>query len=225
MVARSVAGGCSPAQGEAIAREGQGETADHDDQSRGGIAGAFPPGCSGAIAAGRFYLERELKDQEPAIEILGRITPLLAAEGDLLLEVERRNGRWHEVAKGSALKLIKVVASDTRGKFHGLGSLDKVLRKTGKGLTRQPVKKVGMKFIYTDSGQPCTAQEALFHYFGVAMDVIAEPSAWYAYHRVPSIVEAKKEKTRVLVRFTASSLSGSFGGTCLYAFKDGQWGA
>lgn len=173
----------------------------------------------------RFYIERELKGEEPAIEILGRITPLLAAHGDLLLEVERRNGKWYEVAEGSAQKLIKVVASDTKGKFHGLGSLDKVLRKKGKGLTRLPVKKVGTKFIYTATGEACTAQDALFHYFGVPLEVIAEPSAWYAYHRVPSIREANKEKTRILVRFTASSLSGSFGGTCMYAFKDGQWGA
>lgn len=177
------------------------------------------------LLRGRFYLERELKDQKPAVELPGRITPLLAAQGDLLLEVERRNGKWYEVAKGSVQKLIKVVASDTRGKFHGLGSLDKVLRKTGKGLTRLPVKKDRTKFTFAESGEPCTAQDALFHYFGVPMEVIAEPSAWYAYHRVPTIVEANKEKTRILVRFTASSLSGSFGGTCLYALKDGQWGA
>lgn len=100
------------------------------------------------LRRGRFYIEREWKDEEPGIEILGRITPLLAAQGDLLLEAQRRNGSWHEVAKGTAQKLIKVVASDTRGKFHGLGSLDKTLREKGKGLTRLPVKKEGTKFIY-----------------------------------------------------------------------------
>src|SRR5580704_9560775 len=79
---------------------------------------------------GRFYLERRLKEEgEPAVEILGRITPLLGAKGALLLEVEHHNGSWHEVDPGSAQKLIKVVASDTKGKFHGLGSVDKVLRK------------------------------------------------------------------------------------------------
>src|ERR1700682_6553948 len=91
---------------------------------------------------GRFYLERKLKEEgKPAIEILGRITPLAAAKGALLLEVERRSGSWYEVAEGSAQKLIKVVASDTKGKFHGLGSVDKVLRKAKKGLNRLPVKK------------------------------------------------------------------------------------
>ena len=64
-----------------------------------------------------------------------------------------------------------------------------------------------------------------FHYFGLPLEVIAEPSVWYSYHRVPQIVEASKDRTRVLVRFTAASLTGSFGGTCLYAQRDGQWGA
>lgn len=177
------------------------------------------------LRRGRFYLERELRGDDSGNEILGRITPLLAAQGALLLEVEGRHGRWSEVAKGSAQKLIKLVASDTRGKFHGLGSVDQTLRKSGKGLTRLPVKKQGGNYVYAETAAPCTAQEALFHYFGVPLDVIAEPSAWYAYHRVPSIEAANQAKTRVLVRFTASSLTGSFGGTCLYALKDGQWGA
>ena len=164
---------------------------------------------------GRFYLEREWKEDEPAIEILGRITPLAAAKGALLLEVERRSGSWYEVAKGSAQKLIKVVASDTKGKFHGLGSVDKVLRKAKKGLNRLPVKREGKyKIVYSDTGAACTPQEALFHYFGLPLDVIAEPSAWYSYQRVPQIVEASKDRTRVLVRFSAMSWSGeSFGGT------------
>jgi hypothetical protein len=48
---------------------------------------------------------------------------------------------------------------------------------------------------------------------------------WYSYHRVPQIMEANKDRTRVLVRFTAANMSGSFGGTCLYAQRDGSWGA
>ena len=39
-------------------------------------------------------------------------------------------------------------------------------------------------------------------------------------------MEASEERTRVLVRCTAASLSGeSFGGTCLYVCQDGQWRA
>ena len=133
---------------------------------------------------------------------------------------ERRKGSWSEVARGAAGKLIKVIASDTRGTFHGLGSLDKSLRKSGNGLERLPVKKLGKAtFVYADTGKGCTVQEALFHYFGLPVEVVAEPAVWYGYHRTPRIVEASKDRTRVLVRFTAESMSGeTFGGTCLYAF-------
>jgi hypothetical protein len=176
---------------------------------------------------GRFYIQRELNQHgEAAIEVLGRITPLLTAKGALLLEVQRRRGSWHEVAEGSVQRLIKAIASDTKGTFHGLGSLDKNLRKTGKGLSRLPVKMQGnYQFVYAGTGAVCTAQDALFHYFGVPLEIIAEPSVWYLYHRVPQIVEASKDRARVLVRFSAMSLSGSFGGTCLYARQDCQWGA
>lgn len=111
---------------------------------------------------GRFYVERQSSDDGNA-EVLGRITPLLAAKGALLLEVQRRNGSWYEVDQGSAPKLIKAIASDTKGRFHGLGSVDKVLRKSGKGLNRLPVKmKWKCQFVYAETGADCTAQDALF---------------------------------------------------------------
>jgi hypothetical protein len=169
------------------------------------------------LLRGRFYVERPLPS---GVEAWGRITPV---KDDLLLEVERRS--WHEVARGSPQKLIKVIASDTKGTFHGLGSLDHSLRKAGQGLTRLPMKLEGNQFIYADIGEGCSVQEALFHFFGLPIEVIAQPAVWYAYHRTPRIVESAKDRTRVLVRFTAVSLSGSFGGTCLYAERDGSWGA
>jgi hypothetical protein len=174
---------------------------------------------------GRFYVERQSSDDGNA-EVLGRITPLLAAKGALLLEVQGRSGSWREVAQGSAPKLIKAIASDTKGRFHGLGSVDKVLRKSGKGLTRLPVNLKGKcQFVYAETGAICTAQDALFHYFGLPLEVIAEPAVWYSYHRTPRIVEFSKDRTRVLVRFSAESLSGAFGGTCLYAKRHGKWAA
>jgi len=177
---------------------------------------------------GRFYLEQAIPEEESTeIVALGRITPLANPEGDLLLEVEYREGSWSEVARGSAQKLIWAVAGDTKGTFHGLGSLDKVLRKSGKGLERLPIKVQGKtKFIYAEAGDESSVQEALFHHFGLPLAVIAEPSEWNSYHREPKLVEWRKDLTRVLVRFTAESFSGGeFGGTCLYACRDGQWGA
>ena len=175
---------------------------------------------------GRFYLERNTQedDEESEVEVLGRITPLAAAKGAMLLETENRSGSWSEEAKGTAQKVIKAVASDTEGTFHGLGSIDKVLRKSGKGLTRLPVKKAGKnKFVYSETGAVCSVQEALFHYFGLPLEVIAEPSEWYSYHREPKIVEANKK--RVLVNFSAIGPFGEFGGSCLYAERDGSWDA
>ena len=97
---------------------------------------------------GRFYLERPLGEGDSAgVEAWGRITPL-ADSADLLLEQEGRKGSWSEIARGSARKLIKTVASDTKGTFHGLGSLDKALRRAGKGLERLQVKREGTTFVY-----------------------------------------------------------------------------
>src|SRR3954466_6676874 len=135
------------------------------------------------VQRGRFYLERPLGEgDDVGVEAWGRITPL-AGSNDLLLEQERRKGSWSEIDRGSAKKLIKTVASDTKGTFHGLGALDKALRRAGKGLERLPVKRAGkMEFVYAETGQACSAQEALFHDFGLPLHVLVEPSEWYSYH-------------------------------------------
>ncbi len=80
------------------------------------------------------------------------------------------------------------------------------------------------KFVYVDSGEGCSLQEALFHYFGLPIEIIAQPRPWYSYHRKPHIAGCSEDRSRVLVRFSAESLQGSFGGTCLYAQRDGSWG-
>jgi hypothetical protein len=138
---------------------------------------------------GRFYLERPLGEGDSAgVEVWGRITPL-ADSADLLLEQEGRMGIWSEIARGSSRKLIKTVASDTKGTFHGMGALDKALRRAGKGLERVPVKREGTTFVYAESGEVCSPQEALFHYFGLPLHVLVEPSEWYSYHRKPMIID------------------------------------
>ncbi len=186
-------------------------------------------GVQARVQRGRFYFERQRQDEdsEPYTEVWGRITPLAGVKKELLLETEYREGRWSEVAKGVSPKLIKVIANDTKGTFHGLGSLNKSLRKLSEGQERLPVKHQGKgNFVHADTGEKCTVQEALFHYFGLPLAVVAEPAVWYGYHRTPRIVEASKDRTRVLVRFTAESISReSFGGTCLYVHREGTWAA
>jgi hypothetical protein len=175
---------------------------------------------------GRFYLERPLGEGDSAgVEAWGRVTPL-ADSDDLLLEQELRKGSWSEVARGSVKRLMKTVAGDTKGTFHGLGALNKALRLSGEVLERLPVKRGGNAFVYVGSDEVCSAQEALFHHFGLPLHILVEPSEWYSFHRKPIIVEGSEDRTRVLVRFGAVSSSGEdFGGTCLYACREGRWGA
>jgi hypothetical protein len=187
-------------------------------------------GVQARLQRGRFYLEKLCDEDDSAeIEEFGRITPLAGPDAGLLLEVERRKGSWSEIARGSAQTLIRAVASDSEGTFHGLGSLDKALRQSGNGLERVTVEPRGTSqfvFVYAETGVECSVQEALFHYFGIPLMVIAEPSEWYSYHRKPKIAEANQDRSRVLVRFSAESFDGTvFGGTCLYAFQDGKWDA
>jgi hypothetical protein len=101
---------------------------------------------------GRFYLQwvraecevNDVDEDEPEQKIShGRITPVDGSDGPLLLEVQRGRGGWSEVARGSAQKLIRRVTGDTKGTFHGLGSLDKSLRRAAQaGVDRLPVKMV-----------------------------------------------------------------------------------
>ena len=180
------------------------------------------------LLRGRFYLERVWNDNPPEVEVIGRISPIIDPGKALLLEVERHKGSWYRVAEGSARKLINMVANDTKGTFHGLGSLNKSLRK---GQDRRCGREVTMhkdlRFCYKETGEECTVQEALFHFFGLPIEVIAEPGEWYWYHRMPEIVEVSEDRLRILVRFSSMNMSfgTSFSGTCLYAIVDNRWEA
>jgi len=174
---------------------------------------------------GRFYIERIWNDDEADIETVGRVTPLISPAA-LLLEVERSKNDWFQVKRGPARKIIETIAEDTTGTFHGLGALDQSL-KNGKGRKgrREVEMREDQKFFDKQTGEECTVQEALYHFFGVPIDVIAEPRVWYWYHRRPQIVEVSEDRQKVLVEFLAMSLRGSFGGRCLYTIKDNAWGA
>jgi hypothetical protein len=196
-------------------------------------------GCSPILSAfglrvsslrGRFYLEWRWDpvDQPEEVSSHGRITPLAQPPGELLLEVPYGRNQWSRAGTGSPEQLIKLVAGDTKGTFHGLGALDKSLQHAAKtGLERMSVeqRKPG-EFVYAESGKPCSVQETLYHFFGLPIHVIAQPIGWYSCHRTPRIVESSDDRMRVLVRFTATSWSGEcFGGTCLYLKRQERWGA
>lgn len=129
---------------------------------------------------------------------MARITPLSSAT--FLLEAPRGNG-WSEHARGTLRVVLGALERDRFGGFHGLGAL---ARRSKSG----------------DSSVLAT----LHHTFGVPLDVVAEPREWHALQRQPEIVEHDAHRGRVLVRFSAIGPFGSFGGTCLYARRDGEWG-
>jgi len=180
---------------------------------------------------GRFYVEslRPGLHKSSSGDAVARLTPIDGSKVTLLLEKERAKGNWLEIATGAARKLTRIIIEDPKQTFHGLGPLDRSIRQAReKGLDRlQLMKKGRLGFTYSGRGAECTVQEILFHYFGMPVDVIAEPREWYAYRREPRIVEISKDRRAVLVRF--SSLNVSFGmefaGSCLYAFVNSRWQA
>ncbi len=179
---------------------------------------------------GRFYVERlwPTLEDKPETEVVGRMTPLVGPTVSFLLEVENQRGSWREIARGTAGKLIKTIAGDMKGTFHGLGILDKSIRKARqRELDRlEIVRKENLLFVYGETGTACTVQEVLFHAFNVPIDVIAEPREWYAYQRKPEIAEVSEDGTKVLVHFVAYNISyGEFSGTFLYAIVGGKWQA
>lgn len=171
-------------------------------------------GCQVAALRGRFHIERVIDEEQR--ELWGRITPL-DDSSQCLLEGQRRENHWYEIATGGPQKLIAAIAGDTRGTFHGLGSVDASLRKADAGLVPLNVKRQGKSFVYAATGRRCTAQEALFHYFRIPVDVLIQPRGWYIRHRTPNIVEHSPDRSRVLVRFVSDSALGDpIVGTCLY---------
>ena len=145
------------------------------------------------LARGRIYLWRDRENDD----LMARITPL--GPRSMLLETPRPSS-WTEHKRGQLATVLKYAESDTRGTFHGLGSL-----------------------VAKKSGAKPSAQSVLHRKLGIPIPVLAEPGYWYSMHRKPSIVEVSDSKDRALVRFVAFGMSGSFHGTCLYALKDGEW--
>jgi hypothetical protein len=142
------------------------------------------------VQRGRFYVFDADK------HVIARVTPL--AGPTFLLEAPWRDG-WSEAKRGAWRAVLGALERDTRGTFHGLGSL------AGKGKAGSSVQKK-------------------LRALGVPVPVLAVPREWYVRHRKPSIVETDRARGRVLVEFSQVGALGSFGGTCLYARREGKWG-
>ena len=142
------------------------------------------------VQRGRFYIF------DMGGYVMARVTPLDGPT--FLLEAPWRRG-WSETKRGAWRAVLGAVELDTRGTFHGLGSL----ASKGKGGS--------------------TVQRKL-RALGVPVRVLAEPRDWYVRHRSPSIIETNRRRGRVLVQFNQFGIFGSFGGRCLYARVDGEWG-
>ena len=178
------------------------------------------------FARGRFYLERT-PDYHVRMEkeVVARITPLSDPSGVLLLE-SGRGHRWYTIKQGKPVTISRTLTQQGAEIFYGLGALDAKLREDLKlnFKNHREIDRDNNEFRYRETGEVCSVQEALYYYFGLLVDVIAEPSDWYAYRRHPVIVEISDDELAILVRFSAESLDGSsFGGTCLYLFREDEW--
>ena len=197
-------------------------------------------GCTINVARSRFYVG-QIGPSGPIQ--WARITPLDESD-DFILECAGRRSNMFEVARGRPGKLIDAIASDTRGTFHGLGSIDKqlrILKKEGTDLTEliRCVGKPNQPDFKNTSGERVSPQIALHCFFGIPFAILIEPREWYARHRTPCILEYSSDLTRVLVQFSAATLTSTIIGTCLYLKhshqsaapedgeleSDGYWGA
>ena len=177
---------------------------------------------------GRFYLSKPLyvPDEDVEVEIIGRVTPVSGKKEAFLLDAKKMNGNWYEVMQGTIEKIVLRIAKDTRGTFHGLGALEKSLRRTDNVSKLPDIEmQANYRFIYTNTGEECTVQEVLYHVFGLPIPVIAEPREWYAYRRTPKIVEINKKKTCITVEFSKMDMyyGREITDTCLYKKQAGKW--
>ncbi len=153
-----------------------------------------------------------------------RITPI-ARSRQFLLDRPWGDG-WSEQKKGALAALIRFIGEDTVGTFHGLGAIERHMKAVG--LDAPPAEQVRFKkgkFVHTSDASPCAVCEVLHFFFGVPLNVVREPVEWYERHRTPSIAAFDIERKRILVHFSQVSGYGEFGGTVLYAWKDGAWAA
>lgn len=183
------------------------------------------------FARGRFYIERQIDENLGSLEqnnnneVIARITPLSDPEGAFLFEVGGTN-HWRTITQGKSPTMSRTLTQRGAETFYGLGTLDASIRKARKQSSGMLsiINTDNTEFRYRNTDEKCSVQETLFHFFGLRIDVIAEPVEWYTYGRVPAIVEVSDDDHAILVQFSASGINGAtFGGACLYISRDDLW--
>lgn len=177
---------------------------------------------------GRFYIEKPWYDPEEEAEtdIIGRLTPIARKKSVYLLDAKKMNEKWYEVIQGTLQEVLDELTNDRKGTFHGLGTLDKTLRRAGANSFRLKTEKQdGYRWIYAETREECTVQEVLHLVFGVPISVIAEPREWYVYHRKPKIVDVSEDQKSIVVEFTKMDMyyGRETGDTCIYKQQKGKW--
>lgn len=174
------------------------------------------------------YLEKPwyAPEEDTEMDMLARVTPLSRTKDNFLLDAHKMNGNWYEVMRGTMQEVLHDLATDTRGTFHGLGALEQRLRKIEPMLITGDIDlHDDYQGIYKETGEKCTVQEILYYVYGVPIPIIAEPREWYAYHRVPKIVEVSEDHSRITVEFTKMDTyyGWEHGDACVYVKQNGTW--
>ncbi len=155
-------------------------------------------------------------------EAMARVLP----DGDALhIHVAGRAGWEERAACGSAREVVDLLASDGAGAVHGLGALDAMLRVHG--VRRQEMCQADDDpgaWWYLDLAPAhgtASVPEVLYHAFGVPIPVIAEPRGWWRRFGRTAILDQRPGAA--LVGF--ASEAAQTGRQCLYAERNGAWGA
>jgi hypothetical protein len=77
----------------------------------------------------------------------------LAEDATLMLEAQSSRATYYFVAKGKPATIVRALAMDTAGTFHGLGAIERHARTTKGGLVREKLRRSAGGFAYAIDGE------------------------------------------------------------------------
>jgi hypothetical protein len=102
-------------------------------------------------ARGFFHFSRRYPGDDRPFEI-ARAVPL-AEDATLMLEAQSSRATYYFVAKGKPATIVRALAMDTAGTFHGLGAIERHARTTKGGLVREKLRRSAGGFAYAIDGE------------------------------------------------------------------------